>query len=621
MSTFFRTAAAVPRLQVADPDFNVGRIIGLYRKAASENASVVLFPELALTGSTCGDLFRHERLLAGARQALLRAAEATADSPAILIAGLPWREGRHLFNAVAVCRNGKISGLAVSGRIPGEDRLLTPAGVPLPETVTLEGETISFGRDLLFETPDFTFAVECGEAFFSASSRSAALAAAGAQLLFVPDASCETAGASLRRKALLESESAKLAAGLVFSGAGVEESTGNGVCAGHALIAFDGRIAAENRRFDREESLIFADISPASLDFRRMTTGTFDGMTFPAVRRIRLEKTEEAPDLRYSPVEKSPFIPEDPEKRRDCCREIFAIQTAALAKRFTSSGAKRLVVGLSGGLDSTLALLASVKCCDLLALPRKIICAVTMPGFGTSQRTKGNAETIAECSGAELRVIPIHAAVEQHFRDIGHDPENRDVVYENSQARERTQILMDIANAEKALFVGTGDLSEIALGWCTFNGDHMSMYGVNCGIPKTLMRSMVEFAASESEPELAAALRDICATPVSPELLPGGTQETENIVGSYELHDFFLYYFLRYGEDPGTLARLAEKAFAGGYTRQEIDRTLEIFVRRFFTQQFKRNAAPEGPRACAVSLDARCGWRMPSDSSPALWKR
>ncbi|MBQ7208788.1 MAG: NAD(+) synthase [Lentisphaeria bacterium] len=619
MSAFFRTAAAVPRLEVAAPDFNIGRIIGLYRKAASENASAVLFPELALTGSTCGDLFRHERLLASARKALLRAAEATADSPAILIAGLPWREGRHLFNAVAVCQNGRVSGLAVTGRTPGEDRLPSPDD--LPETVTLDGTPVPFGRDLLFETPDFTFAVECGEAFFSASSRSAALAAAGAQLLFIPDASCETAGASLRRKAALESESARLAAGLVFSGAGVEESTGNGVCAGHALIAFDGQTAAENKRFDREESLIFADISPAALDYRRMVSGTFDGMTAPAMRRVRLEKTEKAPDLRFAPVEKSPFIPEDPEMRRDCCREIFSIQTAALAKRFTSSGAKRLVVGLSGGLDSTLALLASVKCCDLLALPRKIICAVTMPGFGTSQRTKGNAETIAERSGAELRVIPIHAAVEQHFRDIGHDPENHDVVYENSQARERTQILMDIANAEKALFVGTGDLSEIALGWCTFNGDHMSMYGVNCGIPKTLMRSMVEFAASESEPELAAALRDICATPVSPELLPGGAQETENIVGSYELHDFFLYRFLRYGEEPETLARLAEKTFAGGYTRQEIDRTLEIFVRRFFTQQFKRNAAPEGPRACAVSLDARHGWRMPSDSSPALWKR
>ncbi|MBQ9501990.1 MAG: NAD(+) synthase, partial [Lentisphaeria bacterium] len=423
------------------------------------------------------------------------------------------------------------------------------------------------------------------------------------------------------RETILKSESAKLVCACVYCGAGVDESTGSGVCAGHALVAADGRIISENRRFGREAGLIFADVSPAALDFRRTKNGVFDGMPVPEMHRIRLEGTKSSPDLRYAAVDKSPFIPENPEQRRNCCREIFSIQGAALAKRFTVCGAKRMVVGLSGGLDSTLALLAAVKCCDLLKLPRTAICAVTMPGFGTSSRTKGNAEILAERSGAELRVIPINAAVEQHFRDIGHDPENHDVVYENSQARERTQILMDIANAEKALFVGTGDLSEIALGWCTFNGDHMSMYCVNSGIPKTLMRSMVEFAASESEPELAAALRDICATPVSPELLPGGTQETENIVGSYELHDFFLYYFLRYGEEPETLAALAETAFAGGYTRQEIDRTLEIFVRRFFTQQFKRNAAPEGPRACAVSLDARTGWQMPSDCSFALWKR
>jgi NAD+ synthase (glutamine-hydrolysing) len=617
MSTFFRTAAAVPRLAVADPDLNINSITELYRKAADRNAAAVLFPELALTGSTCGDLFLREKLLESAKKVLARAAEATAGCATILIAGLPWRMGTRIFSVFAVCQNGKVSGLAVSDVISGGDCGALPCG----QTVTFGDGEIPFEGNLIFETPDFAFAVESGRRFFSASSRAAFLTAAGAQFIFVPDAVQETAGAALLRETVLSSESAKLASACIYCGAGVDESTGNGVCAGHALITCDGRIIAQNERFRREAGLIFADVSPAALDFRRTKSGVFSGMAVPEMRRLRLDRTEKSPDLRYAAVDKSPFIPENPEQRRNCCREIFAIQSAALAKRFAACGAKRMVVGLSGGLDSTLALLAAAKCCDLLKLPRAAICAVTMPGFGTSTRTKGNAEILAERSGAELRVIPINAAVEQHFRDIGHDPENHDVVYENSQARERTQILMDIANAEKALFVGTGDLSEIALGWCTFNGDHMSMYCVNSGIPKTLMRSMVEFAASESEPELAAALRDICATPVSPELLPGGTQETENIVGSYELHDFFLYYFLRYGEEPETLADLAETAFAGGYTRQEIDRTLEIFVRRFFTQQFKRNAAPEGPRACAVSLDARTGWQMPSDCAFSLWKK
>jgi NAD+ synthase (glutamine-hydrolysing) len=279
-----------------------------------------------------------------------------------------------------------------------------------------------------------------------------------------------------------------------------------------------------------------------------------------------------------------------------------------------------MVLGLSGGLDSTLALLVAAKCCDILDLPRSTICSVTMPGFGTSSRTKGNAEIIAEKTGSELRTIPINAAVEQHFKDIGHDPENKNVVYENSQARERTQILMDIANEINGIVVGTGDLSEIALGWSTFNGDHMSMYCVNCDVPKTLMRSMVEFAATESDEKLAASLRDICNTPVSPELLPGA-QHTENIIGSYELHDFFLYYLLRYGEEPRQLFNLACKVFAGTFEAEEIKRTLDIFIRRFFTQQFKRNAAPEGPRTNTVSLGAKSDWRMPSDSSFALWKR
>ena len=329
---------------------------------------------------------------------------------------------------------------------------------------------------------------------------------------------------------------------------------------------------------------------------------------------VSLEKTSPVSQPEFAALEQNPFIPADPALARENCREIFDIQSHALAKRFTSCGAKRMIIGLSGGLDSTLALLVSAQCCDILELPRSTICAITMPGFGTSQRTKNNACIIAEHTGAELKTISIAQAVTQHFKDIGHDPENKNVVYENSQARERTQILMDIANALNGIVIGTGDLSEIALGWSTFNGDHMSMYCVNADVPKTLMRSMVEYAASLSDPALASALRDVCATPVSPELLPGA-QHTENIIGSYQLHDFFLYYMLRYGEDKQSLLSLALFLFKDIYSPEEIQRTLDIFIRRFFTQQFKRNASPESPRTTTISLNSKSDWRMPSDSA------
>ena len=384
-------------------------------------------------------------------------------------------------------------------------------------------------------------------------------------------------------------------------------------------IASEGKIIAENNRFERNGSLIFADINPRWIDLTRRSWSNFNALEPANAVHVPVDLRAGSADLRYAALEKNPFIPEDETEAAETCREIFAIQAHALAKRFSGCGAKRMVLGLSGGLDSTLALLVAARCCDILELPRNTICAVTMPGFGTSCRTRGNAEIIAEQTGSELRTISINAAVEQHFKDIGHDPENRNVVYENSQARERTQILMDIANEINGIVIGTGDLSEIALGWSTFNGDHMSMYCVNCDVPKTLMRHMVEFAATESGPELAASLRDICNTPVSPELLPGA-QHTENIIGSYELHDFFLYYFLRYGETPEQLSLLAKKVFSGVFEESEIDRTLAIFVRRFFTQQFKRNASPEGPRVNTVSLGAKSDWRMPSDSSFELWK-
>ena len=624
MSDFFRIASAVPEMQVADPVFNGEKIISLYDKALSENAALVVFPELSVTGSSCGDLFEQKLLLNAAEKVLKELARATLNKPAILAVGLPLLCKNRLYNTVAVCAEGKVLGFAVKKYLSNhrnnfEGRYFSSADTLIDNFVMFDGEMIPLASDIIFETPSFSFGIDFGSNFGTMTSQSADLAAAGAQIILIPAALPETANAAVERKNMIKSESSRTLSACIFSGAGVHESSGEQLCAGHALIACDGRLIAENDRFDHTSNITFADINPEWINLTRRSWSNFNAVPSPGAVYVSIDTQAVPSDLTYAKLEKNPFVPENPQEAAATCREIFAIQANALAKRFTSCGAKRMVLGLSGGLDSTLALLVAAKCCDILNLPRNTICAVTMPGFGTSSRTKGNAEIIAEKTGAELRTIPINDAVEQHFKDIGHDPENRNVVYENSQARERTQILMDIANAVNGIVIGTGDLSEIALGWSTFNGDHMSMYCVNCDVPKTLMRSMVEFAASESDEALAASLRDICNTPVSPELLPGA-QHTENIIGSYELHDFFLYYLIRYGETPEMLAFLAKKVFAGIFDDEEIDRTCAIFIRRFVTQQFKRNASPEGPRTNTVSLGAKSDWRMPSDSSLKLWQ-
>ncbi len=624
MLNFIRVAAAVPRLEVADPAFNTNEIIKLYRQAAEKQSAAVVFPELSITGYSCGDLFEHPRLLDAAKEALKKLVSATCGCSSILIAGLPWLDGAKLYNTAAVCQNGKLLGIAVKKYLPEfrnnfEKRIFSPAESGKEKTVDFDGQQVLFAADPVFETPEFSFGIEFGSGLGSAASDAAMLANSGAQVIFTLGSSPETAASARRRREMVKYESTRLVAGYVYSGSGVFESSGEQLCSGHAVIAVNGELKAESERFSRKSELIFADLNPSWLDISRRSWSNFNDARYPDAVRIKGEKVPVSPDLGFAQIDSNPFIPHEEEQLKEHCREIFNIQTAALAKRFEACHAKRMIIGLSGGLDSTLALLVAVKCCDLLSLPRETVYAVTMPGFGTSGRTRGNAEILAESSGVFLRTIPINDAVEQHFRDIGHDPESRNVVYENSQARERTQILMDIANEENGIVIGTGDLSEIALGWSTFNGDHMSMYCVNCDVPKTLMRSMVEFAATESSAELAAALRDICATPVSPELLPGA-QHTENIIGSYELHDFFLWYFLRYAETPENLLELADAAFAGKFSREEISRTLEIFMRRFFTQQFKRNAAPEGPAVNEVSLGGKSAWRMPSDAALSLWQ-
>ena len=486
----------------------------------------------------------------------------------------------------------------------------------------LAGQEAPAGAGLVFDCEGGPrFGVEICEDLWAVVPPSSQLAIGGAQVVFNLTAGNELVAKADFRRDLVVNQSARLSGAYVLAGAGVHESTADVVFSGHAMIAFNGRLVAENARFDRQSSIVFADVKPAWTDSLRAYWTSFnDAASAATVTRVPLPAAPESPDLRHARLAPRPFVPSDAAARSERCHEIFSIQTAGLAKRIEHTGAKRLVVGVSGGLDSTLALLVCAKTCVLLGLPPPFICAVTMPGFGTSRRTRGNAAKLAAKLGAELRTIPIGPAVLRHFKDIGHDPARHDVVYENAQARERTQILMNLANAEGGLLVGTGDLSEIALGWSTFNGDHMSMYNVNGSVPKTLIRYLVEYHASVSEPDLAAVLRDVARTPVSPELLPGA-QHTESLIGRYELHDFFLYYFMKFGETPEDLALLAEQAFGDEARPEEIRDALAIFLRRFIGQQFKRNAAPDGPKVGTLALSPRGDWRCPSDLSPAVWCR
>ena len=608
MKHFFRAAAAVPETRVGGVAFNCKAIRELYREAASHGAAAVVFPELAVTGYTCGDLFSQERLLDAAAAGVQELAEATGDT--VMIVGAPVRRESRLFNCALVLQNGAVRGAVAKSVLPNyrefyEKRQFSPAN-EAPEDL---------GVPKIFRAGDFVFGIEICEDLWTVKPPSADLALAGAQVIFNPSAGTALAGKGEYRRELVRSHSARLCAGYVLSGAGVHESTSEAVFAGHALIGVNGVIAAENRRFERTGSVIFADINCRWLETARRTETSFNECVSDGAAEVGLDPVPESPDLEHFRVSRRPFVPEDPAHRRERCAEIAEIQTAALAKRMEHTGMK-WVVGLSGGLDSTLALLTAAACRDKLGLAADAVRAIGMPGFGTTSRTKGNAEKLAEILHVPYRTIPIGDAVNAHFRDIGHDPAVQDVVYENAQARERTQILMDVANGCGALVLGTGDLSEIALGWSTFNGDHMAMYGINCSVPKTLVRHMVAYYA-EILPEAADVLRDILDTPVSPELLPG-KQHTEELIGSYELHDFFLYYFIKYGADPETLLELAAKAFAP-LDREAVRPVLKKFLTRFFSQQFKRNASPDGPKVGTIALSPRSDWRMPSDAVADEW--
>lgn len=635
MSTygFYRVAAAVPQLRVADVDYNVQEISACCLKAEQEQTTALVFPELSLTGYSCGDLFHQKALQQEALQGLEKLAKRTQQSSMIIIVGLPLRVNDALYNVAAVLQNGQIRGFVPKSVLPNyrefyERRQFTPASHLRQNFFPINGNQIPFGTDLIFENKagDFRFGLEICEDLWSIVPPSCSLVRGGALLIFNLSAGTELVGKAEYRRELVRQQSARCLAGYVFASAGVHESTQDAVYGGHALIAGNGRLLAENTRFDRKSNLIFADIDTDKQAAARLSESSFNAMPLPAgtnYRHILLSDTvsPDTPQYFFNPA--YPFLPSEKD-RAARCEDILSIQSAGLAKRIEHSRAKKLLIGISGGLDSTLALLVTVRACRMLDMPTSDIMAVTMPGFGTTGRTYHNAITLCRLLGTELREINITESCLAHFRDIGHRPEERTTTYENVQARERTQILMDLANKHGGIVIGTGDLSEIALGWSTYNGDHMSMYAVNCSVPKTLIRCLIEHVASESSPEQASVLEDINATPVSPELLPptdDGSieQKTEDILGPYDLHDFFLYHLIKYGASPDKILYLAERAFNGKFSSEFIRKTLKTFLSRFFTQQFKRSCTPDGPKVGSIALSPRGDWRMPSDAVAAVW--
>ena len=632
MFGFYRVAAAVPQVEVADVAFHVEEILRLYRQTCGKGAAAAVFPELSLTGYSAGDLFFHPVLHRAALEGLRQLSDATAGQKTLLIVGAPLAVRDNLYNAAFVLGAGRVLGVVPKQILPNyrefyEKRQFQSGRGVVGTTVTLFGEEVPFGTDLIFDDgKNFRFGIELCEDLWGVVPPSSHLALGGALAVFNPSAGTELAAKADYRRELVKQQSARILGSYVLASAGVTESTTDVVFGGHALIADNGRLAAENERFRRDGSIVFADIDFEKLIAARRSESSFHDNALPpgmSFRTVALPEAPQAPDWEFAWNPPRPFVPAE-DDRRARCREIFRIQSAGLAKRVERSHAQTLVLGVSGGLDSTLALLVACECAELLKMPKSAVRAFTLPGFGTTGRTRGNGERLCEALGVDLREINITEAALQHFRDIGHDPAVLDTAYENVQARERTQILMDVANQTGGLVVGTGDLSEIALGWSTYNGDHMSMYAVNCSIPKTLIRFMLETVAEERGGALAEVLRDIIATPVSPELLPPDPdgkieQKTEEILGPYELHDFFLYHFMKYQASPAKIRALAAAAWEGVYSAELIETTLERFLKRFFRQQFKRSCSPDGPKVGTVALSPRGDWRMPSDASERVW--
>ena len=626
---FVKIAAATPDLRVADCAYNASEIVKQAKQAAAKGAHLVVFPELCLTGYTCGDLFLQRTLLDGALAALDTVRRETAELNAAVVVGLPLVQQGKLFNVAAVLCGGKIEGVVPKQFIPNYSEFyearhfVSGAGVPF-QTISLLGQDTLFagGEPLVFQCadmPEFTLGVEICEDLWVANPPSTRLAQAGATVIVNLSASDEIIGKASYRRDLVRQQSARLLCAYLYADAGFGESTQDLVFAGHDLIAENGALLAESRLFDR--GVIYADIDVQRLTHERRRMNTFVTEQNPMVAALPVHPG--ANDLTDRTFPRTPFVPASKALRDERCEEILSLQATGLATRLRHTHAKTAVVGLSGGLDSTLALIVLVHAFDMLGLDRKGILAVTMPCFGTTARTKGNAEKLADAYGVTLQTVDIKAAVDQHFSDIGQSKDDLSVTFENGQARMRTLVLMNLANKTGGMVVGTGDLSELALGWATYNGDHMSMYGVNASIPKTLVRYLVAYEADRTMGELSDVLYDVLDTPVSPELLPPKdgeiSQKTEDLVGPYELHDFFLYYMLRFGYPPRKIYRIARKTFAGAYDDATIKKWLVTFIRRFFTQQFKRSCLPDGPKVGTVTLSPRGDWRMPSDACAALW--
>ena len=631
---FIKVAAATPHVRIADPGFNVGEMIRIAENASKNEVRVLVFPELCITGYTCADLFYSDLLLDAAKASLSVYLKKTEKLPLLSVVGLPLCYGTGLYNCAAVTYHGKILGFVPKTYIPGygefdEARHFSPA--PDAEgTVDFYGEEVPFGAKLLFacaEKSSFKLAIEICEDLLVAIPPSSHHALAGATVICNLSASNEIVDKDQYRAQAVLSQSARTGTAYIYACAGSGESTTDLVFAGHDLIAENGLLLAERKPFDFSADLLVSEIDVDKLTYERRRKNALEAKYTEKYREIPFSMPLfETKLTRF--IDPHPFVPANKDERASRCEKVLNIQTYGLMQRIERAFAKKIVVGISGGLDSTLALLVMVRAMDALKRPRTDIVAVTMPCFGTTARTKTNATVLCEELGVDFRTVDIFDAVNVHFKDIGHDPADRNVTYENSQARERTQILMDIANDCGGMVIGTGDLSELALGWATYNGDHMSMYGVNASVPKTLIRHVVAYYADQAEQNgqiaIATALRDVLDTPVSPELLPADengdiAQKTEDLVGPYELHDFYIYYFCRFGFSPKKLYRIAKYALGDVYSDAVLLKWLETFLRRFFSQQFKRSCLPDGPKVGSVSFSPRGDWKMPSDASVAAW--
>jgi NAD+ synthase (glutamine-hydrolysing) len=635
---FLRVAAGCPRVFVGDPDRNATEILTTAAEARAQGVQVLVLPELSLTGYTCGDLFFSlETLVGGAERALARVLAETARDPMLIVLGLPVASESKLFNVAALCQSGRVRGVVPKSYLPGyreyyEERWFSAARDARGDQVRLGGQDLPFGTDLLFAVPGepgVCLAVEICEDLWMPDSPGSRQAAVGATVLLCPSASNELVMKAEYRRELVKVQTGRALAAYVYANCGVHESTTDLVFGGQLLIAENGSLLAEGERFRRDAQLLVTDVDVERLLVERLRQTSFADTSqgAPAARRLALDPIPPpSPHRLLRPVEARPFVPGDAARLDERCEEVLSIQTAGLARRLEHTRVRRVTLGLSGGLDSTLALLVCARAFDLLGLPRAGILAVGLPGFGTTEGTRRNARELAAALRVDFREIDIRPACAQHFQDIGLDPADRaSIAYQNAQARERTQILFDLANKEAALHVGTGDLSEIALGWCTYGGDHLSNYAVNAGVPKTLVKELVRWMVEhEATGPERAVLKAVLETPVSPELVPPGAdgaiaQRTEDILGPYELLDFFLHGFVRLGAGPRKLLFLAEHAFAGRYDREALRRVLRTFLTRFFENQFKRSALPDGPKVGSVSLSPRGDWRMPSDASAAAW--